>query len=117
MMTQMTFYPLGCADTSLIELRDGRRMLVDYANKRSADAADKRCDLPALLKEDLKAAGRSSYVVGAFTHLDEDHCKGASDFFYFRNSQGPGLSHPVAGATISAGVIQTIAGSAWLAGR
>jgi hypothetical protein len=66
-MTQITFYPLGCADTSLIELRDGRRMLVDYANKRSADQDDKRCDLPALLKADLKAAGRSSYAVASFT--------------------------------------------------
>jgi hypothetical protein len=83
MMPQITFFPLGCADTSLIELQDGRRMLVDYANKRSGDEGDKRCDLPARLKADLKAAGRSSYAVAGFTHLDEDHCKGASDFFHF----------------------------------
>lgn len=92
-MTQITFYPLGCADTSLLELQDGRRMLVDYANKRSDDENDKRCDLPALLKADLKAARRSSYAVASFTHLDEDHCKGASEFFYFRHAakyQGDG---------------------------
>lgn len=92
-MTQLTFYPLGCADTSLIELQDGRRMLVDYANKRSFDENDKRCDLPALLTADLKAAGRSSYAVVSFTHLDEDHCKGASDFFYLQHAakyQGDG---------------------------
>ena len=85
-MTQITFYPLGCADTTLVGLQDGRRMLVDYANKRSDAEDDKRCDLPALLMADLKAAGRSSYAVTAFTHLDEDHCKGASDFFYFQHA-------------------------------
>jgi hypothetical protein len=82
-MTQITFYPLGCADTSLIQLRDGRRMLVDYANKRTGEDGDKRCDLPALLNADLKAAGRSNYAVVAFTHLDDDHCIGASEFFHF----------------------------------
>lgn len=81
-MTQITCYPLGCADTTLIELRDGRRMLVDYAHTKSGEADDKRCDLPTLLKADLKAAGRSSYSVVAFTHLDDDHCCGASDFFH-----------------------------------
>jgi hypothetical protein len=68
-------------------------MLVDYANKRSADENDKRCNLPALLKADLRAAGRSSYAVASFTHLDEDHCKGASDFFHLRHAakyQGEG---------------------------
>jgi glyoxylase-like metal-dependent hydrolase (beta-lactamase superfamily II) len=81
-MTQITFYPLGCADTSLVELRDGRRMLVDYANKHTGSLGDKCCDLPKLLKADLKAARRSAYSVVAFTHLDDDHCTGASDFFY-----------------------------------
>jgi len=92
-MTQITFFPLGCADTALIELADKRRMLVDYANKRSNDLEDKRCDLPALLKADLKSAGLTDYVVVAFTHLDDDHTKGASDFFYFEHAavyQGSG---------------------------
>ena len=56
-------------------------MLVDYANKRTGKDGDKCCDLPALLKSDLKLARRSSYAVVAFTHLDDDHCTGASDFF------------------------------------
>lgn len=80
-MTQLTFYPLGKADTTLIELQDGRRMLVDYADMRNAsDASDKRCDLPTLLKSDMKAAKRSAYSVVAFTHLDDDHCCGSKDF-------------------------------------
>ncbi len=41
-MTQITFYPLGCADTSLVALRDGRRMLVDYANERVGGTGDLR---------------------------------------------------------------------------
>ena len=53
-MTRLTFFPLGYADTTLVVLRDGRRMLVDFANKRSADPTDKRCDLPRLLDADLK---------------------------------------------------------------
>jgi hypothetical protein len=86
-MTQMTFYPIGCADTSLIELQDGRRMLVDYANKRSNEDGDKRCDLPTLLKLDLETAGRTSYSVVAFTHLDVDHCKGSSEFFHLEHAK------------------------------
>ena len=81
-MPQITCFPLGNADTTLIELRDGRRILVDYANTRSGETGDKRCDLPALLKSDLKAAGLTGYAVVAFTHLDDDHCRGASDFFH-----------------------------------
>ncbi len=30
----------------------------------------------------MKAAGRSSYSVVAFTHLDDDHCLGSPDFFH-----------------------------------
>lgn len=85
-MTQLTFFPLGNADTTLIELGDGRRMLVDYANTRSGEEGDKRCDLPALLKADLKKAGRNDYAAVAFTHLDDDHCMGSSEFFYLESS-------------------------------
>lgn len=106
-MTQLSFYPLGCADTSLIEIRDGRRMLVDYANKYSGNIGDKRCDLPKLLKDDLKAAGRSSYAVVAFTHLDDDHCCGASEFFHLdwaAKYQGDGR-HKIETLWVPAGAI------------
>lgn len=106
-MTQITCYPLGCADTTLIELQDGRRMLVDYADMASGADGDKRCDLPALLKADLKAAGRTGYRVVAFTHLDDDHCCGASEFFYFEHAekyQGAGR-HKIETLWVPAGVI------------
>lgn len=85
-MTQLTFYPLGNADTTLIELRDGRRMLVDYADVGTSDPDDKRCELSALLKQDMKAAGRDTYTVVAFTHLDDDHCGGAESFFWLEHA-------------------------------
>ena len=106
-MTQMTFYPLGNADTSLIELRDGRRILVDYANKRTDEMGDKRCDLPKLLEDDLKAAKRSDYSDVAFTHLDDDHCLRASEFFHFEWAaayQGPGR-HKIETLWVPAGAI------------
>jgi len=106
-VTQLTFYPLGNADTSLIEFHDGRRMLVDYANKRSDDPTDNRCDLPTLLKADLKNASRSSYVAVAFTHLDDDHCKGASEFFHFEHAakyQGEGR-HKIETLWVPAGAV------------
>jgi hypothetical protein len=83
-MVSLTFFNLGNADTCRINLRDGRRILVDYANKRDPDdESDKRCDLPKLLGDDLKGAKLKGYAVVAFTHLDDDHVKGSSDFFEF----------------------------------
>jgi hypothetical protein len=92
-LPQLTFYPLGCANTALVELKDGRRVLVDYANRWTGAGDDKRCDLPKLLKADLDAAGAKDYAVVAFTHLDDDHCQGAPDFFYLEHAavyQGAG---------------------------
>lgn len=83
-MTSLTFYPLGNADTCLVTLKNERRMLIDFADKRDRnDPHDLRCDLPKLLKDDLRKAGIDAYSVVAFTHLDDDHCKGASEFFEF----------------------------------
>ncbi|MEJ1979031.1 MAG: hypothetical protein WDN49_25820 [Acetobacteraceae bacterium] len=82
-------------------------MLVDYAHTKSGEADDKRCDLPTLLKADLKAAGRSSYSVVAFTHLDDDHCCGASDFFHLEHAskyQGDGR-HKIETLWVPAGAI------------
>lgn len=86
----ITFFPLGNADTSRIDLANGRKILFDYADMRNpAEENDKRVDLPQLLKEDLKAAKRTSYDVVAFTHLDDDHTRGAEKFFWFQAHQGP----------------------------
>jgi len=81
-MHQVTIFNLGNADTSRIDLANGKKLLIDYANMRCAtDPKDKRTDLPTQLRADLKSANRTEYDVVAFTHLDNDHTCGASEFF------------------------------------
>lgn len=87
MTATLTFHPLGNADCARIDLADGRKMLVDYANMRNDDDfSDKRCVLPARLKADLRATKRDAYDVVMFTHLDDDHCCGAGDFFWLEHA-------------------------------
>lgn len=86
-MHKLTFYPLGDADCCRIDLHDGRKILFDYADTRDPDLEDdKRCDLPTLLNEDLKSAEKEGYDVVAFTHLDDDHVRGAPDHFYLEHA-------------------------------
>ena len=84
-MHTLTFFPLGNADCTRINLASGKQMLIDYADMRNRnDVTDKRIDLPARLLADL--AGRGYYDVAAFTHLDNDHVAGSSDFFYWEHA-------------------------------
>ena len=76
--TKLTFYPIGNADTTLIETRNGKMILFDYANMRCDDGDDKRIDLPKVLSEVVTGA----YDVVCFTHADNDHICGFSDYFY-----------------------------------
>lgn len=87
-MTQISFYPIGNADTSLVELNDGRRMLIDFANTkdRNSNNKDKKCDLTKLLREDLEGADFDSYHIVAFTHLDDDHCRKAPEYFWLEHA-------------------------------
>jgi hypothetical protein len=80
-MHQITIFNLGNADTSRIDLANGKKLLIDYANMRCADPKDKRTDLPVQLRADLLNAKRDNYDVVAFTHLDNDHTCGSSEFF------------------------------------
>jgi hypothetical protein len=83
-MAIMTFYPLGNADCCQIKTKHNKRILFDYAHVREAENdEDKRCDLAALLRKEMKDAGKDAFDIVAFTHLDRDHCGGARDFFYF----------------------------------
>lgn len=87
-MHKLTFYPLGNADTCLIELEGGTKVLVDYAHCRDeADPNDRRVDLATKLRETLKAAKRSDLDVVAFTHGDNDHVCGASDIFHLEHAK------------------------------
>lgn len=87
-MHTLTFFPLGNADCCRVELANGRTLLFDFAATHDPDdPEDKRIDLPEALREDLEKAERDDFDVVAFTHLDEDHYKGASDFFYLEHAE------------------------------
>lgn len=94
MTAKLTFHPLGNADCTRLDLADGRKMLVDYADMRNPDDRwDRRIDLPGELRADLRAARRDYYDVVLYTHLDDDHCRGTSDFFWLEHAakyQGEG---------------------------
>ncbi len=87
-MTQLTYYNLGNADCCRIDLQNEDRMLIDYADMRNKDDKDdNRSDLPKLLWEDLDEMETDTYHVVAFSHLDNDHIQGSSDFFYFDHAK------------------------------
>ena len=87
-MHKLTFYPLGNADCCLIDLDNGQKILFDYADVGdSDDNNDLRIDLPEKLREDLEAAEKDSYDIVAFTHADQDHTKGLSEFFYLEHAE------------------------------
>jgi len=76
-MPKLTFYPLGNADTCLIDLANGKKLLFDYANVHDPDDPDeKRIDLPKVLRDDLNTVKRDYYDLVAITHLDDDHTSG-----------------------------------------
>jgi len=83
-MHKVTFFPLGNADCSLIELDNGRKMIIDFAAmKDSDDKGDKRCNLEDEIRNRVK--GKEIDVL-AITHIDEDHIKGISDLFYLEHA-------------------------------
>jgi len=66
-----------------LELRNQKRLLVDFANVKSdtADTSDKRCNLVDEFE------GITKFDVVMFTHAHEDHIKGAADFFRMNYSR------------------------------
>ena len=87
-MSKITHFPLGNADCGLIQLRDDRMILIDYANTRDPDDEnDTRSDLPNDLKECLKESNKDAIEIVAFTHADNDHIKGFSDFFHLEHAE------------------------------
>jgi len=84
----MTFYPIGNADCCKIDLSNGKKLLFDYAcMKNNEDENDLRIDLQKVLNDDLKNANRKHYDVVAFTHADDDHIHGFSDFFFLEHDK------------------------------
>lgn len=86
-MHALNFMPIGNGDCCRIDLANGQKLLFDYANLRNpTDPRDRRIDLAATLRADLVKARREDYDVVAFTHLDDDHIHGASEFFHLRHA-------------------------------
>ncbi|TQE99813.1 MAG: hypothetical protein FKY71_06675 [Spiribacter salinus] len=77
----------GNADCSRIDLENGRKLLVDYAYETGADPDGVGVDLPTELRQDLIASKRNGYDVVCFTHLDVDHYRGSSDFFWLEHAE------------------------------
>jgi hypothetical protein len=86
-MHRLTFYPLGNADTCLIELDSKSVILVDFADTRNPDDEDdKRIDLSKAIRERLDELDRKDVDVLALTHLDQDHIQGTTEFFYLEHA-------------------------------
>ena len=86
MSANLYFYPLGNADSSLIRLENDQLILIDYANMcDDGNTDDLRCNLPVELRRILSETGKEDFDVVCFTHLDNDHVKRASDFFWFES--------------------------------
>lgn len=86
-MHTLSFFPTGNADCCRMTLANGKKLLFDYADMRCVDDDDdKRIDLKKALRDDLKTAKRSDYDVVAFTHLDNDHICGSTEFFELQHA-------------------------------
>lgn len=84
-MHKLTFFPSGNADTCLVDLAAGEKLLFDYANMRDPnDRYDRRINLATALRDDLEQADRDSFDVVAFTHADDDHIRGMVELFLAR---------------------------------
>ncbi len=84
MKAKITFFPLGNADTTLIQLTySGKTIIWDYANMKTDNDDDKRCDLPV----ELDKLVSSDYDVACFTHFDEDHIHRMSEYFYLQHDK------------------------------
>jgi hypothetical protein len=84
----ITIFPIGNGDTLRIDFENFRKMLIDFADMRDpGDKEDKRISLSNELKLDLAAIKRDFYDVVAFTHLDDDHARRASEFFFLEHAK------------------------------
>ena len=85
MTAQISFFPVGNGDMTLVQTEGGRRILIDM-NIRSAadDPDDDTPDVVAKLRDKLvrDASGRLYVDVLLISHPDEDHCRGLRKHFH-----------------------------------
>jgi len=88
MATKIRFYPVGNGDSSQIILENGKRLLFDYRQVKSGEEeGSPTIDLATTLREELNDNDRDNFDVVAFTHGDDDHIAGSSDFFYLDHTK------------------------------
>jgi ribonuclease BN (tRNA processing enzyme) len=80
MNAKIICFPLGNADCTLIQTSTGKNILWDFANMNG----ELHCDLP---KELNKHIASDYYDAVCFTHGDEDHVKGMSDYFFLEHAE------------------------------
>src|SRR3990167_10056049 len=81
-MHTVTFYPIGNADSCLIELENNRNIVFDFADVAAKnDENEKRIDLEKALRDALDTAGRDDVDTLALSHLDRDHINSVSEVF------------------------------------
>jgi hypothetical protein len=87
-MHSVTFYPVGNGDTSLIETKNVKFILMDfYQRPNSTDSTKPEFHVDAALRAKLAAAGRDYFDVVAFTHADLDHINGSTEFFHLEHAK------------------------------
>jgi len=85
---QVVFYPVGNGDTTQIILNSGKRVLFDFCHRAKSEESDTpEIDLKAVLRADLKKAGKDYFDVVAFTHADQDHICGSTEFFELQHAK------------------------------
>ena len=86
-MHTISFYPVGNGDCSHIKLDNGKRILLDYRQHPNAtDPTKPEINLAHTLRSELKASNRDNFDVVAFTHADNDHIEGCTEFFEFTHA-------------------------------
>lgn len=84
---QVIFYPVGNGDSVQLVMIQGRRVLFDFCHRANSESSDTpEIDLKKRLKDDLKAANRDYFDVVAFTHADNDHIQGSTEFFELQHA-------------------------------
>ncbi|MDR5804970.1 hypothetical protein [Caballeronia sp. LZ001] len=88
MAQRILFYPVGNGDTCQIVLENGKRILMDYRQRKKTELGEgPEINLKARLTKELDDAGRDSFDVVAFTHGDNDHIENSTEFFELRHAE------------------------------
>ena len=85
-MFKVSFFPLGNADTTRIDLPSSGRILFDFAAKAPGREGIE-FDLEEAIRADLRKAGRTAVDVLCITHVDEDHCLRFDEVFHLDHSK------------------------------